>query len=209
MVEIRLGVLASHGGTNLQAIIYACKEGRLEASVAVVISNNSSSMALERARREEIPNYHVSAVTHPQPGEHDGAILAALDKHRVDLVILAGYMKLLGAPILSRYRNRILNSHPALLPKFGGRRMYGSLVHEAVLAAKEDVTGVTIHLADDAYDHGPIVAQCRVPVVDGDTVDTLMDRVQRRERLLWVETLQSIVRRKLDLDTIGSSLSGP
>ena len=203
MLNVQLGVLASHGGTNLQAIIDSCKDGRLEASVSVVISNNFSSMALERARREDIPNYHVSAVTHPQPEEQDGAILAALEKHHVDLVILAGYMKLLGPRILSRYRNRILNSHPALLPKFGGMRMYGNLVHEAVLAAKETVTGVTIHLADEVYDHGPIVAQCQVPVVEGDTVDTLMDRVQRRERLLWVETLQSIVRQELDLDAIG------
>ncbi|MCH8107044.1 MAG: phosphoribosylglycinamide formyltransferase [Chloroflexi bacterium] len=203
MVILRLGVLASHGGTNLQAIVDACKEGRLDASVSVVISNNSSSMALERANREDIPSYHVSAVTHPLPHDQDGAILNALKKHDVDLVILAGYMKLLGPLVLQRYRNRILNSHPALLPKFGGRRMYGRLVHEAVLTAKEDVTGVTIHLADDVYDHGPIVAQCQVPVVEGDTVDTLMDRVQKRERLLWVETLQSIVRHELDLDTIG------
>ena len=196
-------MLASHGGTNLQAIVDACKEGRLDASVSVVISNNSSSMALERANREDIPSYHVSAATHPLPHDQDGAILNALKKHDVDLVILAGYMKLLGPLVLQRYRNRILNSHPALLPKFGGRRMYGRLVHEAVLAAKEDVTGVTIHLADDVYDHGLIVAQCQVPVVEGDTVDTLMDRVQKRERLLWVETLQSIVRHELDLDTIG------
>ena len=187
----------------MQAIIDACKEGRLNASVSVMISNNSSSMALERARREDIPHYHVSAVTHPQSEEEDTAILAALERHRVDLVILAGYMKLLGPRILARYRNRILNSHPALLPKFGGKRMYGILVHEAVLAAKEKVTGVTIHLADAVYDHGTIVAQRQVPVVEGDTVETLMDRVQRRERLLWVETLQSIVRQELDLDAIG------
>ena len=203
MANVCLGVLASHGGTNLQSIIDACKEGRLDASVSVVISNNSSSMALERARREDIPDYHVSSKTHPLPEEQDGAIVAALEKHRVDLVILAGYMKLLGPRVLSRYRNRILNSHPALLPKFGGKRMYGSLVHEAVLAAKENVTGVTIHLVDEVYDHGPIVAQCQVPVDEGDTVESLMDRVQRRERLLWVETLQSIVRRQLDLDALG------
>ena len=203
MAEVRLGVMASHGGTNLQAIIDACKEGRLDAAVSVVISNNSSSMAIERANREDIPNYHVSAATHPQPEQEDGAILAALEKHKVNLVILAGYMKLLGPRILSRYRNRILNSHPALLPKFGGQNLYGNLVHEAVLAAKEKVTGVTIHLADELYDHGQIVAQCRVPVVEGDTVDTLMDRVQRRERLFWVETLRRIIRQELDLDAIG------
>ena len=203
MVKLRLGVLASHGGTNLQAIIDACKESRLDASVCVVISNNSSSTALERAMREDIPHYHVSAVTHPQSEGVDTAIRAALEKHHVDLVILAGYMKLLGPRILARYPNRILNSHPALLPKFGGKSMYGILVHEAVLAAREKVTGVTIHLADAVYDQGPIVAQCQVPVVEGDTVDTLMDRVQRRERLFWVDTLQSIARQELDLDAIG------
>ena len=203
MAEVRLGVMASHGGTNLQAIIDACKQGHLDAAVSVVISNNSSSMAIERANREDIPNYHVSAATHPQPEHEDGAILAALEKHNVNLVILAGYMKLLGPRILSRYRNRILNSHPALLPKFGGQNLYGNLVHEAVLAAKEKVTGVTIHLSDELYDHGQIVAQCRVPVVEGDTVDTLMDRVQRRERLFWVETLRRIIRQELDLDAIG------
>jgi phosphoribosylglycinamide formyltransferase-1 len=203
MLNLRLGVLASHGGTNLQAIVDACKEGRLDASVSVVISNNSSSMARERANREDIPSYHVSSVTHPVPQDQDGAILDALEKHGVDLVILAGYMKLLGPLVLQRYRNRILNSHPALLPKFGGRRMYGRLVHEAVLAAGDNVTGVTIHLADEVYDHGPIVAQCQVSVVEGDTVETLMDRAQKRERLLWVETLQSIVRRELNLDAIG------
>ena len=203
MGKLRLGVLASHGGTNLQVIIDACREGRLEATVCVVISNNSGSMALERARREGIPYHHLSGVTHPQPEQLDGAILGMLEKHQIDLVILAGYMRLLGPQTLSRYRNRILNSHPALLPKFGGKGMYGSLVHEAVLAAKEPVTGVTIHLADGVYDHGHIVAQRRVPVIDGDTVDSLTERVQRRERRLWVETLQRIAHQELDLDRIG------
>ena len=203
MRSVRLGVLASHGGTNLQAIIDACKEGRLDASVCVVISNNSASMALKRARQEGIPYYHRSGITHPQPGQLDSAMLGALQQHHVDLVILAGYMRLLGPHTLSGYRNRILNSHPALLPKFGGKGMYGSRVHEAVLAGKEPVTGVTIHLADEMYDHGPIVAQCQVPVLAGDTVDSLTERVQKRERELWVEALQSIAHQELDLDSIG------
>ena len=109
----------------------------------------------------------------------------------------------LPADLVARWRGRILNIHPALLPKFGGKGLFGMAVHRAVLAAGEEVTGVTVHLADERFDHGPIVAQCQVSVVEGDTVETLMDRVQKRERLLWVETLQSIVRRELNLDAIG------
>jgi phosphoribosylglycinamide formyltransferase-1 len=199
---LRLGFLASHGGSNMQAIIDACKDGRLDAEPAVVISNNSESTALERARREGIPNYHLSSATHRDPAELDAAILRTLEEHGVDLVILAGYMKLLGPRTLARYRGRILNIHPALLPKFGGKGLYGKKVHEAVLAAGERVTGVTIHLVDERYDAGPIVAQSEVPVLDGDTVDSLAARVLQREHQLFAETLQKIVVGEIDLDAI-------
>ena len=200
MSPLNLGVLASHGGTNLQAIIDACKEGRLDARVCAVVSNNSDAGAIKRARREGIPHHHFSGKTHPDPDDLDHAILAALTKHQAGLVVLAGYMKLLGPRTIAGYRGRILNSHPALLPAYGGKGMYGRHVHEAVLSAGDRVTGVTIHHVDEQYDHGPIVAQCEVPVLPGDTVDSLTERVQRRERQLWVETLQRIARRELDLD---------
>ena len=203
MKRLRLGFLASHGGSNMQAIIDACKEGRLDAKPAVVISNNSESTALERARHEGIPHYHLSSTTHPDPAGLDVAILRTLEEHGVDLVILAGYMKLLGPQTLTRYRGRILNIHPALLPKFGGRGLYGKKVHEAVLAAGELVTGVTIHLVDERYDAGPIVAQSKVPVLEGDTVDSLAARVLEREHELFAETLQKIVHGEIDLDAIG------
>ncbi|MCJ7491545.1 MAG: phosphoribosylglycinamide formyltransferase [Dehalococcoidia bacterium] len=199
---LRLGFLASHGGSNMQAIIDACKDGRLDAEPAVVISNNSESTALERARREGIPNYHLSSATHRDPAELDAAILRTLEEHGVDLVILAGYMKLLGPRTLARYRGRILNIHPALLPKFGGKGLYGKKVHEAVLAAGERVTGVTIHLVDERYDAGPIVAQSEVPVLEGDTVDSLAARVLEREHQLFAETLQKIAVGEIDLDAI-------
>ncbi len=202
--KLRLGILASHGGTNLQAIIDACKSGRLDAEVRVVISNNSGSMALERAKREGIPQRHLSGKTHPDPAALDLAIRDTLESHGVELVILAGYMKKLGHATLSRYLGRILNSHPALLPKFGGKGMYGSHVHEAVIAAGERVTGVTIHHVDEEYDHGPTVAQCEVPVLDGDTVESLTERVQRREHEFWIETLQRIARGEIELDKLMS-----
>jgi len=202
MRRLRLGFLASHGGSNMQAIIDACKDGRLDAEPAVVISNNSESTSLERARREGIPRYHLSSATHPGPAQLDAAILRTLEEHGVDLVILAGYMKLLGPQTLARYRGRILNIHPALLPKFGGKGLYGKKVHEAVLAAGERVTGVTIHLVDERYDAGPIVAQSEVPVLDDDTVDSLAARVLEREHQLFAETLQKIFVGEIDLDAI-------
>ena len=183
----------------MQAIIDACKDGRLDASPRVVISNNSGSNTLARARREEIPGYHISGKTHPSPEELDRGMLETLEMHGVNLVVLAGYMKLLGPRTISRYRGRILNIHPALLPRFGGKGLYGGAVHEAVLAAGERVTGVTIHLVDEAYDRGPIVAQCEVPVMSDDTVDSLSERVLNREHEFYVETLQKIERGELDL----------
>lgn len=189
----------------MQAIIDACKDGRLKAKPCVVISNNSGSTALKRARREGVPGYHLSDRTHPTPEQLDRAVLETLERHAVSLVILAGYMKLLGPRTVSRYRGRILNIHPALLPRFGGRGLYGRAVHEAVLAAGERVTGVTVHLVDDEFDHGPTVAQCRVPVRGDDTVDSLAERVLAREHELYIETLRQIARGELDLGQIGRS----
>jgi phosphoribosylglycinamide formyltransferase-1 len=191
MATLHLGFLASHGGSNMQAIIDACKAGRLDAKPCVVVSNNSEAMALQRARNEGIPHYHISGATHPGPLE-DEEILRVLRRHGVDTVILAGYMKMLGPATLRAYRGRILNIHPALLPKFGGKGMYGKRVHEAVLAAGEKVTGVSIHIVDEHYDTGPIIAQCHVPVLPGDTVDSLAERVLKHEHALYAETLQKI-----------------
>ena len=199
MEQLRLGLLSSHGGTNMQAIIDACNAGKLGAKVCVAISNNSSSFALQRARREGIPHYHLSGKTHPDPSTLDSAILATLEKHCVNLMVLAGYMKLLGPKTVSRFQGRILNIHPALLPKFGGQGLYGAAVHRAVLAAGERVTGVTIHLADERFDHGPVVAQTEVPVLEGDTAESLSARVLKREHTFFVETLQRIERGEIDL----------
>ena len=190
--KLHLGFLASHGGTNMQAIIDACKEGHLEAEPRVVIGNNSRSGALERADKEGIPTCHLSSRTHPDPGDLDAAILAALQQHQVELICLAGYMKRLGAATLAAYRGRILNIHPALLPKFGGKGFYGRAVHEAVLAAGEKESGTTVHIVDQEFDHGPVLAQTRVPVHPGDTADLLAARVLEREHILYAETLQKI-----------------
>ena len=175
----------------MQAIIDACKARRLDAVPCVVICNNSEATALQRARAEGIPGYHISGMTHPGEAE-DVEILRVLRAHGVDTVILAGYMKKLGSRTLRAYQGRILNIHPALLPKHGGAGMYGKRVHEAVLAAGETVTGVSIHVVDEQYDHGPILAQCEVPVLPGDTADSLAARVLAHEHRLYPETLQRV-----------------
>ena len=189
---MRIAVLASHGGTILQAVIDACSSGELDAEVVLVISNNSGSGAMTRARDAGIPTAHLSAATHPQPEALDAAMSTALHEAGADWVLLAGYMKRLGPRVLGAYRNRILNTHPALLPKFGGEGYFGRRVHEAVLAAGEQESGATVHLVDEDYDSGPILAQVRVPVRGGDTAETLEDRVKVAERKLVVATLAEL-----------------
>jgi phosphoribosylglycinamide formyltransferase 1 len=192
-MALHLGFFASGRGTNMQAVIDACHTGILDAKVCLVISNNSESEALARARREDIPSYHLSSKTHPELAQLDDAILFALRQEQVDLVILAGYMKKLGDKTLAAYQGRVINIHPALLPKYGGMGMYGMHVHEAVIAAGDRETGVTIHLVDREYDHGDILAQCRLPVLEGDTTVTLAERVLGKEHAFLVETLRRIV----------------
>ena len=187
----------------MQAVIDACREGRLEAEPRVVISNNSRSGALRRADEADIPRYHVSTVTHPGDDARDRAIVDILERHGVDLVVLGGYMKELGPQTIARFRNRIVNVHPALLPKFGGRGFYGIAVHEAVLASGDSVTGPTIHLVDEQIDHGAVLAQSRVAVLKGDTAETLAERVLEVEHSLYVDTLRRIASGEIDLDAAG------
>jgi len=197
---LKVGFLASHGGSNMQAIIDACKAGSLQAEPCVIITNNSKSGAMERGKKEGIPVYHVSGKTHPGPGGEDRAVLAALREHGAEVVCLAGYMKKLGPETLAAYKNRVLNIHPALLPEFGGEGFYGEHVHAAVLAAGAKESGPTVHIVDGKYDNGPIIAQRKVPVLPGDTADDLAARVLAQEHLIYAETLQKIATGEIDLD---------
>lgn len=177
----------------MQAVIDACKRGVLNAHPCVLISNNERSQALTRAAQEGIPAYYLSARAHPDPDALDQAILEMLVRHEVGLVVLAGFMKRVGPRVLGAFPGRVMNIHPALLPRFGGTGMYGEHVHRAVLAAGEPETGVTIHWVNSEYDRGSIIAQCRVPVLQGDTVATLAARVLAVEHGFLVETLQNIL----------------
>ncbi|MBT3346136.1 MAG: phosphoribosylglycinamide formyltransferase [Gemmatimonadetes bacterium] len=201
--RLRLGFLASGGGTNLQAILDACGNGQLHGDPRIVISNNSKAGALTRAHALGIDTGHLSGHTHPDPAQLDEAVCSMLQTHDVEVVCLVGYMKKLGPRTLSVYRRRILNVHPALLPRHGGQGFYGDRVHAAVLAAGDEVSGVTIHVVDEEYDHGPVVDQETVPVLPGDTVETLAARVLTLEHALFPRTLQKIAIGQIDLDALG------
>jgi phosphoribosylglycinamide formyltransferase-1 len=194
---MNVGVLASHEGTTLQSLLDAFSSGRIQGRVAVVVSNNGDSGALGRARQAGVQAVHLSSKTHEDPAALDAAILGVLVAADVDVVFLAGYMKKLGPLVLRACR--ILNTHPALLPRFGGPGMYGDRVFEAVLKAGEAESGVSIHLVDADYDTGAIVRQCRVPVFRGDSLDDLKARVRAREKEFVVETLGQIAKGEIRL----------
>ena len=197
---LRLGVLASHGGSNLQAIIDSCEAGEIPAEVGCVISNNKSARALDRARKHRIPAYHISRTGFGSDEELDQALIEALKRHQVELVCLAGYMKLLGKSLIREYQGRILNIHPALLPEFGGEGMYGVRVHRAVIENGAKESGVTVHLVDEVYDHGRILAQRKVAVLDGDTPEQLAARVLVEEHKIYPEVIGKIARGEIKLD---------
>ena len=209
---LRIGILASHAGTTVQAIINACANRRINAEVRVVISNNSRAGALTRAQMQGISTAHLSSVTHRTPHDLDRAISRTLINYDVDVIVLAGYMKRVGPDLLSHFRGRVLNTHPALLPKFGGQGMYGDRVHKAVLEAGERESGATVHLVEDDYDTGPPVEQpVRVPVLVGDTLETLRERVQAAEREHYVSVLERIAKGEIGLEGLGHQIesNGP
>ena len=174
---MRVAVLASGGGTNLQALLDTCR-GSAPAHVVLVISNNPKAGALERARKAGVESV---VLDDPQDGP---GVVAVLESHDIELVVLAGYLKLVPDEVVSAFEGRMLNIHPALLPSFGGKGMYGHHVHEAVLASGATISGPTVHLVSAKYDEGHIVAQWPVPVAANDTPDTLAARVLAVEHQL-------------------------
>ena len=186
---MKIAVLASGEGTTLQAVLDACASGRLPARVAVVISNNAAAGALRRARSAGVATRYLSAATAGGSAAQDQALSSTLAEFATDLVLLAGYMKRLGPVTLADFAGRIINTHPALLPQFGGQGMYGMNVHRAVLAAGLEVSGASVHWVDENYDTGAVIAQARVPVEPADSAQSLAARVQAAERELVIEVL--------------------
>jgi phosphoribosylglycinamide formyltransferase 1 len=184
----RLAVLASGRGSNLQAIVDHFDDLSRErvAKVVLVASNRADSPALIRAATSSIDIAHFNAAD-------DGTeLLDLLKKHRIDLVVLAGYLKRIPSKVIREYSGRMINIHPALLPAFGGEGMYGARVHEAVIASGAKESGVTVHLVDDDYDRGPVVAQWRIPVEPADTADKLAARVLNVEHVVYPRTVEMV-----------------
>ena len=186
----KIGVMASGGGSNFKAIIDRIGAGDLDAQCKFLITNNGGCGAVNHAKEYGIPVHHISGKTHPEQAAFEAAMLDVLDKYDVDLLILAGYMKALPLCMLKRMPNRILNIHPSLLPKFGGKGFWGHHVHEAVLAAHETESGPTVHLVSEEIDRGRILAQTKVPVMSDDDVDTLAARVLEQEHALYWKTIK-------------------
>jgi phosphoribosylglycinamide formyltransferase 1 len=197
---MNLTFLASNNGSSLRAIVGAIRAGELAARPRMVVSNRRTAPALEFARAEGIEARFIPTV--PDPDIADARLADALSASGADLVILSGYLRKLGPRTLEAFHGRVLNIHPALLPDFGGQGMYGRRVHEAVLAAGVPFTGASVHVVDEAYDHGPVVAQQRVPVRPGETAESLEARVMSAEPKLFVETLQRIADGSLSLGAI-------
>ena len=193
---LHLAVFASGRGSNLRSIQRSIDEQRLEARIAVVLSNRRDALALEYARRAGIPAVTLAGVADE---ELSGFILDALAANAADFIALAGYMKLVPAEVIAAFRNRILNIHPALLPAFGGKGMFGHHVHEAVIASGVKVSGATVHIVDEEYDRGPIVIQRCVAVLDADTPDTLAARVLETEHTIYPEALQLFAANRIEV----------
>ena len=198
-MTVRIAVLASGRGTNLQALIdhFSHLGAHSPATIELVASNKENAPALDRARNASIAAESFTA------NDEGSELLELLARYRIELVVLAGYMKRIPPSVVSEFHGRIVNVHPGLLPEFGGAGMYGARVHQAVLASGALMTGVTVHLVDDEFDHGPVVAQWRVKVRDNDTAETLAARVLEVEHAIYpkaVEMIASLNQRKLSAD---------
>jgi phosphoribosylglycinamide formyltransferase-1 len=187
---LKLGFLASANGSSARAIVAAIRAGELDAEARLLVSNNKSAAALAFGTEAGIATLYIP--TQADPGDADARLAEAMAAHGVEIVILSGYLRQLGPRTLARYAGRVLNIHPGPLPDFGGHGMYGRRVHEAVIAAGIPATEICIHLVDEEYDRGPVVARETVEVLPGDTIDSLQARVTSREPAFFVRTLEGI-----------------
>ena len=189
MSGLRIGVLVSGGGTNLQSVIDAVEVGILKSQIVCVISNKETAYGLERARKHQIPAYFIN----PKEEGYDEKLMTLLEDKQVDLVVLAGYLKILNQDLIEAYKGRIINIHPSLLPKFGGKGFYGLHVHEAVIAAGEKESGATVHYVDTGIDTGKIILQRKLEVMPEDSPESLQKRILSQiEHKILVEAIQSI-----------------
>lgn len=185
-------VFASGAGTNFEKILDSVKKGYLKSKVLLLITNNSDCGAARIAKRNRIETIHISRKIFPKLSqkEYSGKFLSALKKHKIDFIVLAGYMKMIEPEVLKKFKNKIINIHPALLPLFGGKGMYGINVHKAVIASGMKVSGITIHFVEENYDEGKIIFQKCCEVKNDDDEFSLQKRIQKMEHKYYPEVIK-------------------
>lgn len=188
-------VFASGSGSNFQSIVDAVQSGRLNARVAALITDRGDIGSIDRAQRAGIPVHILNPVSFKSKDAYSEALLSTLQELRTDLIVLAGYLRLVPATVIQAYEGVILNIHPSLLPRYGGKGYYGSRVHKAVIDAGDPVSGCTIHVVTEEYDEGPVIAQAEVQVLPDDTPETLAARILKEEHRLYPETINTYLQK--------------
>ena len=183
---MKIAIFASGRGSNFESIYQSTQTGVIDATIGVVLTNNPRAVVLQTAQRWNIPNY----IVHPRKSAE---IIDILEQHEIDFIVLAGYLRLIPSEIVAKYPKRIVNIHPALLPKFGGKGFYGHFVHEAVIAASEKDSGLTIHFVDEQYDNGSIIFQKKVAISPDDTADTLGAKILKYEHIHYPQIIGKLL----------------
>lgn len=199
MNKLKIGVLVSGGGTNLQAIIDACQTNVIRGEVVVVISNRENAYALQRAGKHKIDALYIDRKDFVTNQDYARRLVEEMEQRDVELICLAGFLLLIDPFFITKYKNRIMNIHPALLPAFGGKGMYGKHVHQAVLEYGCKVSGVTVHFINENYDQGAVILQETVKVLDNDTPETLASRILVEEHKIYPQAIKLFAEKRLDI----------
>jgi phosphoribosylglycinamide formyltransferase-1 len=199
--RLKIAVFASGRGSNFESILNSIESGRIKnADIVCLLGNNSDAGALLFAKSKNIPAVHISRRQYSTDEDFDAALIKKLDDYDVNFIVLAGYMKILSPVLVRKFKNKIVNIHPALLPKFGGEGMYGIHVHEAVLKSGEKISGVTVHIVDEEYDHGPILMQETVNVDKNETAETLAAKILKIEHKIYPEVVRLFSEGKIKIE---------
>ena len=196
----KIAVFVSGGGSNFLAIHHQIKQGKIPGEIVLVISNNPNCGAIEYANENSISHVIINETRYPNPHNRDEFLIETCLKAEIDLICLAGYMKMLPPAFVKQYENKILNIHPGLLPEYGGKGYFGMRVHEAVINSGKRESGATVHFVDEIYDHGPIILQKKVEVLETDTAESLAERILKLEHELYPEVVKAFCENKIIME---------
>ncbi|ASW42739.1 phosphoribosylglycinamide formyltransferase [Clostridium isatidis] len=200
MAQTKIGVLISGGGTNLQILIDNIKKGYINGSIKLIISNKEDAFGLERAKKADIEAIYINPTLYKNAVDYDRKLIEEFKKRDIELIVLAGYLKILSREFVVEYRDRIINIHPSLIPSFCGKSFYGKRVHKAVLDYGCKITGATVHFVDENTDTGPVILQEPVKVYDDDTVESLQKRVLEAEHKILSKAVKLFCEGKLKIE---------